>query len=59
MRQQISEPAGTDFSGVIKDSPPFSSSAHKSIPSDTRPRIFLGAKLVRTMTFFPTISSGV
>lgn len=56
--QEISAPAGISFSGVTRERFPFSSSAHRSMPSDTRPRIFLGSRFTSTITFLPTISSG-
>ena len=56
--QQISAPAGIFFSGTIKDRFPSASSAHRIMPSDTTPANLAGFKLVTTITFFPTISSG-
>ena len=57
--QQISAPAGISFSGVISARFPSASSAHRSIPSDSTPASFAGFRFTRTMTFFPTISSGL
>ena len=45
-------------SGVIRASVPSSPSAQRSMPSERTPASFAGFKLQRTMTFFPTISSG-
>ena len=56
--QQISAPEGISLSGVISESFPSLSSAHRSIPSDTIPASFAGFKFVTTITFLPTISSG-
>ena len=55
----ISAPAGIFFSGVISARFPSASSAHNSIPSDKTPASFAGFKFTRTITFLPTISSGV
>ena len=46
------------LSGTIKDRFPSASSAHRIMPSDTTPANLAGFKLVTTITFFPTISSG-
>ena len=45
-------------SGVMRASVPSSSSAQRSMPSERTPASFAGFRLQRTMTFFPTISSG-
>ena len=52
-------PASNAFSGAKKLRVPSSSSAIKTIPCDSIPRIFLGSKLSNTRTVFPMISSGV
>src|SRR5699024_10891167 len=57
--QQISAPAGIFFSGTMRDNSPFSSSAQRIIPSDSTPASFAGFRFTRTITFLPTISSGV
>lgn len=57
--QQISAPAGISLSGVISARWPSASSAHKIMPSDIMPASLAGFKFVTTITFFPTISSGV
>ncbi len=51
-------PLSTNFSGEMSDRP-FSSSAHKIMPSESTPRSLTGFKFVTTTTFFPTISSGL
>ena len=58
--QHITEPAGMDGSaGVMSEIAPFSSSAQRSMPSERRPAIFRGFRFTSTMTFRPTISSGL
>ena len=46
------------FSGVISARFPSASSAQRIMPSERIPASFAGFKLVTTMTFLPTISSG-
>ena len=55
----ISAPAGISFSGVINAKFPSASSAQRSIPSDNTPANFAGFKFTSTITFLPTISSGL
>lgn len=57
--QQISEPEAMSFSGVIRMTLPSASSAQRIMPWDSMPASLAGFKLVMTMTFLPTISSGV
>ena len=57
--QQISAPAGIFFSGVISARLPSASSAQSNIPSESTPASFAGFRFTRTITFLPTISSGV
>ena len=57
--QQISEPDAMSFSGVIRMTLPSASSAQRIMPWDSMPASLAGFKLVMTMTFLPTISSGV
>ena len=51
--------AGISFSGVISARFPSASSAQSNIPSERTPASFAGFRFTRTITFFPTISSGV
>ena len=46
-------------SGTMRARLPSGASAQRIIPSDTRPASLAGLRLVMTMTFLPTISSGV
>lgn len=57
--QQISAPDGISLWGVMSARWPSASSAHKIIPSDKIPASFAGFRFVSTITFLPTISSGV
>ena len=57
----ISLPAGTflSASGTMRARLPSGASAQRIMPSDMRPASLAGLRLVMTMTFLPTISSGV